>query len=588
MDGVWEAIEESGLPVSHHIGESPPATPNEFNAVDIGMLQSVAPFRDMFGKYVFGGILDRHPGLRSAGSRAASTGCRRRIQDAEHIAASFRHLANLEVRARPAALLGQPHVRVVHGRPARARARRPHRRRPGDVVDRLPAQREHLRLQQRVARQRSSTRSAPRTRRRSSATTSSGTSGSTPDAGRAHGLGRRRHRPPGRSPTWRACAASAARGSGRSWREQGIDALVLLGNTNVVLRHRCDLAARRRRPRQLRAAGRRRARRRRVAAPVLAGPRRRPAADLELPADHLHGPVYLDFDEGVAALRRASSPSSSRPTATIAIDEWTDAMRRERSLLFADGAPVDGGKVISTAKRRSRRPTSWRACARRCGSPSRPSPRCRPRLAPGVRQTDLTATFLRTIFDAGADANILDPIWQVMPRRIGRRTVDHAPATSPARCCRTERELVEGDVLWVDTGISYGGFHSDFGRTWIVGREPDARQRAQFDQWRDDHRRGPRRHPRRRDRGRPDRGGDRGRPAASEAVDAALLPRPRARHRQRRDALRRQRHRRGVRRAARARGRHGARARADRVGRRRRRLPVRGGARSSPRTAGNR
>ncbi len=39
-------------------------------------------------------------------------------------------------------------------------------------------------------------------------------------------------------------------------------------------------------------------------------------------------------------------------------------------------------------------------------------------------------------------------------------------------------------MLWVDTGISYAGFHSDFGRTWIVGREPDARQRSQFERWR--------------------------------------------------------------------------------------------------------
>ena len=39
-------------------------------------------------------------------------------------------------------------------------------------------------------------------------------------------------------------------------------------------------------------------------------------------------------------------------------------------------------------------------------------------------------------------------------------------------------------MLWVDTGVSYGGFHSDFGRTWIVGREPNARQREQFDKWR--------------------------------------------------------------------------------------------------------
>ena len=46
----------------------------------------------------------------------------------------------------------------------------------------------------------------------------------------------------------------------------------------------------------------------------------------------------------------------------------------------------------------------------------------------------------------------------------------------------TERELVEGDVLWVDLGISYAGFHSDSaGRGG--GREPSERQRAQYDQW---------------------------------------------------------------------------------------------------------
>jgi Xaa-Pro aminopeptidase len=49
----------------------------------------------------------------------------------------------------------------------------------------------------------------------------------------------------------------------------------------------------------------------------------------------------------------------------------------------------------------------------------------------------------------------------------------------------TERELVEGDVLWVDTGIMYGGYHSDFGRTWVVGKEPTGRQQAQYRRWRE-------------------------------------------------------------------------------------------------------
>jgi predicted TIM-barrel fold metal-dependent hydrolase len=98
---VWAAIEEVGLPVSHHIGENPPATPNEFNSIGIGMLQSVAPFRDTFGKYVLGGILDRHPGLRVGFFEGGINWVPSAIQDAQHIAASFRHMNNLEVQHDP-------------------------------------------------------------------------------------------------------------------------------------------------------------------------------------------------------------------------------------------------------------------------------------------------------------------------------------------------------------------------------------------------------------------------------------------------------------------------------------------------------
>ena len=101
MDGVWDAIEEAQVPVSHHIGESPPATPNEYNAVSIGMFQSVAPFRDTFGKYIFGGILDRHPGLRIGWFEGGINWVPSALQDAEHIAASFQHLANLKIEHEP-------------------------------------------------------------------------------------------------------------------------------------------------------------------------------------------------------------------------------------------------------------------------------------------------------------------------------------------------------------------------------------------------------------------------------------------------------------------------------------------------------
>ncbi|HEX3899404.1 MAG TPA: amidohydrolase family protein [Mycobacteriales bacterium] len=101
MDGVWDAIEESGIPVSHHIGENPPQTPIEFNALQVGMFQAVAPFRDTFGKYVLGGILDRHPGLKIGYFEGGINWVPSAIQDAQHISASFRHMQDTEIKLDP-------------------------------------------------------------------------------------------------------------------------------------------------------------------------------------------------------------------------------------------------------------------------------------------------------------------------------------------------------------------------------------------------------------------------------------------------------------------------------------------------------
>jgi Xaa-Pro dipeptidase len=200
----------------------------------------------------------------------------------------------------------------------------------------------------------------------------------------------------------------------------------------------------------------------------------------KMPPEHLHGPVYLDFDEGVELF--ATQLGGLVPSgAVVAMDEWTNALRREQSILFATGVPKDAGRVISTAKA-SKTPDELSAMREGLRITELAIADVQAKIAPGVRQTDLTATFLRTIFEAGADANILDPIWQVMPERME----DGPWTTTGDLACpllSTERELLEGDVLWVDLGISYAGFHSDFGRTWVVGREPSARQRAQYDRW---------------------------------------------------------------------------------------------------------
>jgi predicted TIM-barrel fold metal-dependent hydrolase len=94
MDGVWAAIEESGVPVSHHIGEAPLASPCRDNSVLVGMMHNVAPFREMFGRYIFGGILDRHPGLQIGWFEGGINWVPPAIQDGEHLYASMQHMAD--------------------------------------------------------------------------------------------------------------------------------------------------------------------------------------------------------------------------------------------------------------------------------------------------------------------------------------------------------------------------------------------------------------------------------------------------------------------------------------------------------------
>jgi predicted TIM-barrel fold metal-dependent hydrolase len=92
MIPVWDAIEEVGLPVAHHIGESPLAAPCEVNGIAVGMMHNVAPFREMFGKYVFSGIIDRHPSVQVGWFEGGLNWVPSALQDAEHVHASYQHM----------------------------------------------------------------------------------------------------------------------------------------------------------------------------------------------------------------------------------------------------------------------------------------------------------------------------------------------------------------------------------------------------------------------------------------------------------------------------------------------------------------
>lgn len=265
-----------------------------------------------------------------------------------------------------------------------------------------------------------------------------------------------------------------------SMRDKGIDALVLLGNGNVVYATGISWP--------LLDAGLSHVER--PVAVVLADDphphlfmplREGSASRSEVPPDHVHGPVYLEFDEGVQ--RFAKELAALLPTgAAVAVDELTGAMRRAQASLFPSGPPSDAAQVVGPAK--LVKTLDQISCVRKaCRITEEAVIDVQKSLAPGVRQVDLSAQFVRRAFELGATANMLEAIWQVMPTTKTSGAVWTTTGDLALPLLTTEKELVEGDVLWTDVSITYEGYCSDFGRTWVVGDAISDRQQANFEKW---------------------------------------------------------------------------------------------------------
>jgi Xaa-Pro aminopeptidase len=263
--------------------------------------------------------------------------------------------------------------------------------------------------------------------------------------------------------------------------DSGVDALILLGNGNVVYATGASWP--------LLDAGLSHVER--PVAVVLAGDehphlfmpfREGASSESQIPPDHLHPPLFLEFDEGVEHFARVVAKLIP-PGATVAVDELTGAMRRAADRLFPGGDPTDAAPVVGAAK--LVKTVDQIACIRKaCRITEDAVVDVQKALAPGVRQIDLSAQFVRRAFELGATANMLEAIWQVMPVSKAEGTwTTHGDLALPL--LTTERELAAGDVLWTDVSITYTGFCSDFGRTWLVGETPSLRQQDQFRQWRD-------------------------------------------------------------------------------------------------------
>jgi Xaa-Pro aminopeptidase len=197
----------------------------------------------------------------------------------------------------------------------------------------------------------------------------------------------------------------------------------------------------------------------------------------DLPADHLHGPLFPDLDDGIETFAKALA-DHFRPGARVGVDDQTHAMLR--------GLPrfewVDASDVVGAAKI-TKTPDEL-ACIRNAQRLNELAMTdALAALRPGVRQIDLSAVFLRRVFELGASANGIDPIWQVMaPTREQGPWTLHGDLAYPT--VTTDRFLREGDVIWVDSGITADGYASDYGRTWTTGADPNAKQQEHFRRWR--------------------------------------------------------------------------------------------------------
>jgi Xaa-Pro aminopeptidase len=193
----------------------------------------------------------------------------------------------------------------------------------------------------------------------------------------------------------------------------------------------------------------------------------------ELPPDHVHPQQSVEWPEPCRDL------VAVLPDGPIAVDEYTMPLRAA-----LDGREVTNATLLLGACKVTKTDDELECIRRAQSINERAMLDVEPLVTPGRYSKELSARFLHRIFQLGASSNTVDPIFQPMPERI----VD-GPFSATGDLVfpvpTDDRHLVEGEVIFVDTGLNYRGYQSDFGRTWCVGGAPTPRQRDQFRRWRD-------------------------------------------------------------------------------------------------------
>ena len=168
----------------------------------------------------------------------------------------------------------------------------------------------------------------------------------------------------------------------------------------------------------------------------------------------------------------------------IAVDGMTGAMVRAGVL---DGAElVDASRVLGAA-RIVKTPDELACIDQAQRRTEQAMAAAQAACVPGASRAEVAGAFLAALRDGDsgpspAYRNCIDPIFQPMPDRR-----DGGPRTSTGHVAFPtgvdNPVYAEGDLVWVDAGVSWHGYMSDFGRTWVVGRDPTTAEQSLFDRW---------------------------------------------------------------------------------------------------------
>jgi Xaa-Pro aminopeptidase len=179
---------------------------------------------------------------------------------------------------------------------------------------------------------------------------------------------------------------------------------------------------------------------------------RRDCPDLELVTDRFIEP----------ALARLAADRGLR---TVAFEAQDMTVLRHQELAGMDGGPslVPAGRIIEelrTVKDEAEIALIARACAITCEALSAALPAIRP----GRTERELAILLERAMTDHGAEALAFDTIVASGPNGAFPH---HVPGSRP---------FSAGDLITIDCGARYGGYHADMTRTVALG-EPAAWQR---------------------------------------------------------------------------------------------------------------